>query len=504
MAGLPNIKHQHAGGRLQRLKPKNLIIIMSDEHNSRFLGCRGHDTVQTPNLDRLAGRGTRFDSAYTPSPVCVPARASFATGQYVHQIKTWDNAMPFDGTQANWHKSLRERGHHVASIGKLHFRSSDDDNGFSEELLSMHVVEGEGDLLGLIRDDDMPKRGGAHKMARMSGPGESMYTAYDRDITSRAQVWLRETAQNFRDKPWVLFVSLVCPHFPLTAPPEHFYRYYDQDLAPPKLYDQRADPQHPYIEDYRASFDYDAFFTSPDMVKRGQAGYLGLCSFLDENIGKILGALHDGGWDDDTRIVYTSDHGDSVGARGLWGKSNMYEESVSVPLILAGPDIPADRTVDTPTSLLDLYPFIMEAVGEHDQQTVTKDHPGLSLTQIIAGEHQDRAILSEYHGMGSKSAAYMVRKGRYKLVYYTRYSPQLFDLEDDPEELVDLSGHADAQTILEDMKAELFKLCDPEAMDHDARAMQAELLAAKGGKAAVIARGDLGFSVPPGYQPQFD
>nr|WP_306266019.1 hypothetical protein [Pararhizobium sp. IMCC3301] len=98
----------------------------------------------------------------------------------------------------------------------------------------------------------------------------------------------------------------------------------------------------------------------------------------------------------------------------------------------------------------------------------------------------------------------MVRKGRYKLVYYTLYPPQLFDLTNDPEELADLSLHADAQPIMEDLKAELLKVSDPEAMDRDARAMQAELLAKKGGRDAVIARGDLGFSVPPGFQPQFD
>lgn len=168
---------------------KNLVIIMSDEHNPKFLGCKGHEYVRTPHIDRLAARGTRFDSAYTPCPVCVPARASFATGKYVHQIECWDNAMPFDGSMPSWHSLLRDRGHQVVSIGKLHFRSSEDDNGFSDEQIGMHIIDGEGDLLGLIRDEDMPKRGGAYKMAKLAGPGESMYTTYDRDITAKAQVW---------------------------------------------------------------------------------------------------------------------------------------------------------------------------------------------------------------------------------------------------------------------------------------------------------------------------
>lgn len=486
------------------MDPKNLIIIMSDEHNPRFLGCRGHEIVKTPNLDRLAGDGVLFTSAYTPSPVCVPARAAFATGKYVHQIKTWDNAMPFDGSVSSWHSLLRDRGHQTVSIGKLHFRSADDDNGFSEEQIGMHIIDGEGDLLGLIRDEDMPKRGGAYKMARMAGAGESMYTTYDRDITARAQVWLRETAQEYKDKPWVLFVSLVCPHFPLTAPPEHFYAYYDRDLPLPKLYDQRDKPQHPYIEDYRGSFAYDDSFETPDMVKRAQAGYLGLCSFLDESVGKILDAVAEAGWSENTRIVYTSDHGDNVGTRGLWGKSTMYEESVGVPLIVKGADLPAGKVVDTPTNLLDLYPFIMEATGERDNVTVEPDHPGKSILEIVSGQHEDRPVLSEYHGMGSKTAAYMVRKGRYKLIHYTDYEPQLFDLGDDPEELNDLANDANAQPVLQELMSDLAAICDPVAVDGEAKSMQAALLRKSGGKQAVIARGDLGFSVPPGYQPSFD
>ena len=108
------------------MQPKNLLIIMSDQHNRRMLGCYGHDIVTTPNLDRLAARGTLFTDAYTPCPVCVPARASFATGKYVHQIGNWDNAIAYDGTAPSWHHQLREMGHHVVSIGKLHFRSKED------------------------------------------------------------------------------------------------------------------------------------------------------------------------------------------------------------------------------------------------------------------------------------------------------------------------------------------------------------------------------------------
>lgn len=486
------------------MKPANLLIIMSDEHTRSVTGCYGHDIVKTPNLDKLAAGGARYDSAYTTCPVCVPARASFATGKYVHQTEHWDNATPFDGSIPSWHSLLRERGHNTTSIGKLHFRSAKDDNGFSDEQIGMHVIDGKGDLMGLIRDEHMPKRGGSYKMARMSGAGESVYTTYDREIAARAQIWLREEAPKHTDKPWVLFVSFVCPHFPLTAPPEMFYHYYDQDLPLPKLYEERHKKLHPYLEDYRSAFAYDEHFHSNEEVKRAQAGYLGLCTFLDFNVGNVLSALNDSGQADNTRIMYTSDHGDNNGARGLWGKSTMFEEAAAVPLILSGPDIPMGTVVKTPVSFVDMYPFILDCVGARDSETVSAENPGVSIAQYLKGDDAAKVAFSEYHAMGSKTAAYLVRKGPWKLVHYVAYDPQLFNLEDDPKELNDLASDPGMLSIIAELTTELEKIVDPATIDARAKKQQAIMLAENGGAAAVIARGDLGFSMPPGVDPQFD
>ena len=173
--------------------PKNMLVLMSDEHSAKILGCHGNSIAQTPNIDALAARGTRFSNAYCNSPVCIPARATFATGRYIHEIGYWDNADPYEGSVPSWHHRLRDAGHEVVSIGKLHFRNEDDDNGFSESQLAMHVVEGLGDLMGLVRED-LPVRKGAYKIARSAGPGESEYTQYDRDITDAAVRWLEVAA----------------------------------------------------------------------------------------------------------------------------------------------------------------------------------------------------------------------------------------------------------------------------------------------------------------------
>jgi choline-sulfatase len=484
------------------LEPKNLLVLMSDEHNPRALGAAGHPLAQTPHLDRLAARGTRFTSAYTTSPICVPARAGFATGKYPHQIGYWDNADAYDGAVPSWHHLLRARGHRVVSIGKLHFRGlPGDDHGFSEELLAMHVVDGIGDVKGLIRRD-IPRRNGYDKLAKLAGPGESPYARYDRDIAARAQAWLLEEAPRHREHPWALFVSFVCPHFPLTAPPEFYARYPLERIPLPKQYLARERPEHPYLRDYDACVAYDAGFGGDHgKVRRAIAGYLGLVSFLDDNLGKVLRALEEAGLKGDTRIVYTSDHGDNVGARGLWGKSTMYEESAGVPLILAGPGIAAGARCATPASHVDLFPFFLESAGV---PAPADGYRGVSPLALAAGAHADRAVLSEYHAIGSTGGITMLRKGRWKYVHCVRYRPQLFDLENDPEELVDRAGDPALRATLASLEAELRGFCDPAEVDARAKRRQAELLARYGGREAALARGDLNYTPAPGQAPDIN
>jgi choline-sulfatase len=204
------------------MRPSNLLIILSDEHQREALGCYGHPLVQTPNLDRLAARGTRFTNAYTPSPICVPARASLATGRHVHQIGCWSSAEPYHGQVPSWGHRLIEAGHRVVSIGKLHYRATEDSNGFDEEILPLHVVDGVGWPRGLLRKDPPPFES-ARDLAAEIGPGETSYTDYDRRIAAAAVEWIKANGRPAGDRPWVLLVSFVSPHFPLVAPPDFGY-----------------------------------------------------------------------------------------------------------------------------------------------------------------------------------------------------------------------------------------------------------------------------------------
>jgi len=480
----------------------NLIFIMSDEHNKRVLGCHGHPMIKTPNLDALAARGTDFTSAYTNCPICVPARAAFATGQYVHRIRYWDNAIAYDGKIPSWGHRLMEQGHHVTSIGKLHYLDSDAKrNGFDEEILPLHIVNGVGDLLGMIREE-LPRRVGAMKLGPEAGRGESEYTKYDRSIADETVKWLKHKAPALKAKPWALYVGFVSPHFPLIAPPQ-FYDLYPEDAVPlPILYEKSQRPQHPFLDAFRASQCYDDGFLDIAMVRRAITAYFGLTSFMDDNVGKILRALEETGLMNNTRVVYTSDHGDNLGARGLWGKSTMYEESAGIPMMIAGPGIPAGSVCDTPVTLADGFPTFIHALGAKPHPDDAK-LPGNSLIDIAQGLVPARTILSEYHAAGSMCGAFMIRHGQWKYIHYATVPPMLFDLKNDPLELRDLGRDPAFKAVVAECEQVLRKVVDPDAAHRLAMADQKARIEQHGGVEAIKQLGTFRYSPPPGAKAAY-
>ncbi len=480
-------------------EPSNLLLIMSDEHQARAMGCAGHPIVKTPHLDRLAERGTRFSNAYTNSPICVPARASFATGQYVHRIGYWTNAHPYEGAVEAWGHRLMAVGHKCCSIGKLHYRFETDPCGFEQMIIPLNVVDGIGALRQAVKDPIAPPPSKS-RFATEIGPGDSSYQRYDCDITERTCNWLREQAANPPDKPWMLFSSHVCPHYPLIAR-QQFLDLYDVDAMPwPKDYGAQKS-YHPWFQALRDATNDDRHFTDENR-KLGIACYYALCSFVDANVGRILDTLDETGLASSTRVVYVSDHGENLGNRGMWGKSNMFEESVAIPMIMAGPDIPAGHVSDTPVSLVDGYATILQAAGLGDGRT-DDVHPGRSLIDIANADSElERVVFSEYHAMGAVSAGFMIRKGRWKLNVYAGFDePELYDLDADPEEANDLGTATAHGDVRAELQAELRKICDPDEVEARSKADQQALIERYGGRDAVIARGTFQASPVPGEKP---
>jgi choline-sulfatase len=484
------------------MKGRNVLFIMSDEHSKRVAGCYGNPVIRTPHIDRLAEQGTMFTDAYANCPICVPSRASFATGRYVHQIGFWDNGMPYDGSIPGWGHHLIADGHEVVSIGKLHYRSTEDQNGFSHELLPLHVLEGRGDVQGMLRRPP-PRRASTRQLAGDAGEGESTYIRYDRQIRDAAIGWLQDAARSPRDKPWVLFVSFVCPHFPLMAPAE-FFRMYPLDRVPmPGLRQQEEFPDHPVLRKLREVQDYEDHFRDEAHVRTAIAAYYGMVSFLDDNIGRILAALEESGLAGDTLVVYTSDHGDNLGTRTFWGKSNMYEESVGVPLVMRGPSVPRGHAVDLPVSLVDGYQTFIEAAGVRLSDDEIAQLPGHSLLRIANGERPERNVLSEYHAVASITGVFMIRVGRYKYVHYEGFRPQLYDLQGDPLETTDLALDPTHAGTLATCARALRGVVDPAAVTARAFADQSARIAALGGPEQVMRMGNYPYTPAPGEDPRY-
>ncbi|MHA1153763.1 MAG: sulfatase-like hydrolase/transferase [Alphaproteobacteria bacterium] len=461
---------------------RNVLIFMADEHARSALGCYGHELVTTPVLDRLAATGTRFTQAYTPSPVCVPARAAFATGRYVFQTRCWSNAQPYTGDMPGWGHRLIAEGHEVVSVGKLHYRSRDDNNGFSREIMPLHVRDGVGFVYGLLRRERHAFD--TEHFAHEIGPGDDEYTDFDRRVCEHAVAWLKSEAGAKRNKPWVLFVSFLRPHYPLTSPKEFYDLYPLERITPPRFAGGKKEFANPVLAAFRSYYDYDDHFDDHRRLV-ARASYYGLCSFVDDLVGRVLAALQDSGHDKDTAVIYTSDHGESIGEHGLWTKMTMYEDSVGIPLILSGAGAPAGVS-RTPTSLVDIYQTVLEAAG-----AVLSDEdralPGRSLYGIAAEPDADRAVFSEYHDGGAITGFFMVRYGRWKYICYPGFAPQLFDLEADPFEQNDLGNSTAHSDIRADCHRKMVEIGDPDLLNELAFADQAKRIEELGGVDAILA-----------------
>jgi choline-sulfatase len=474
-------------------QPKNVLFIMADEHQAAALSCLGHGVVKTPNLDRLAARGTSFVNAYSPSPICVPARAAVATGKYVHRTGFWDNAHGYDGRVKGWGHVLQTAGVPVTSIGKLHYRSEEDPTGFDRQILPIHIAGGVGQVWGSVRNP-LPTTRKATGMLHPIGAGTAPHNVYDMKVADAAASWLVEQGSD-RETPWCAFVSFVAPHFPLTAPEEFLDLYPPQDMPLPAVRPGPDYDLHPWVARMNDIENSDDELSTDDNRQKAIAAYYALCSFVDAQIGKVLDALAASGQEDETLVIYTSDHGENLGMRGRWGKSLLYRESTHVPLILAGPGIGGGSRVRTAVSLLDIAPTITSAFG----LPVDPDWPGQSLCTFAAqADDCDRIVFSEYHAANSPSGGFMVADARWKYHEYVGYEPELFDLAQDPLETRNLAGDPDFASERDRLRDALYSICDPVAVDTRAKADQDRLVARYGGPEKAFNTGPSGATPVPG------
>lgn len=477
------------------MKPMNLLFLFSDQHSREKTGCYGNSYIHTPNIDRLAQNGVRFDNAYSNFPICCPSRASMAIGDYCFRHSYWDNAHPYAGRENSWGHRLVEQGYKITTIGKLHYKDNISETGFPDQRIPLNVKDAIGDISHTIRDGTM-RRPFLGDEIRKADEGDSEYLRYDAQVASMAAEFLRTEGREDA-KPWCLFVGLVCPHFPWRVPKDimEMYRPYDK-LPFPSQWHMGERPMHPALEAFREELCINDGISDDD-VRKAVAAYFGMVTYMDRQIGIVLDALDEAGLRDSTRVIYTDDHGDTVGDHGLFFKHSMYEGSIGVPLIMSGPDIPKGESVAHPVSLIDIFPTVLECVGAQPKPE-DSELPGTSLWKFAKGtHHEDRPVFAENHSVGFSKGVFMLRHGDYKLVYYIDDKPQLFNLRQDPGELNDLAQDERYGDTLMQMEAELRKICDPEAVDAQAKREQNMLLESYGGKEAVLGHESISYSPVP-------
>ena len=407
--------------------------------------------------------------------------------------------MAFDGGHMSWMKRLRESGYETVGIGKMHFRSDADDNGFSRFIDTMQIADGVGDLVSALRYKacEPTYQGLWDIWTSQYGPGDaSPYRQYDERIVNEAIDWMRTQASS-RSKPWALSVHFIAAHAPFVTP-ERFYRLYDPaNVPPPVQFAEDERPTHPWVAHLRKILCHDNGVTL-EQVQQVRAAYFAAVSYLDDLIGRVLASLDDLGLTETTRVIYTSDHGFSCGDHYIFGLFHLLEESLGVPLLMAGTDIPAGRTIGDPVSHVDLYPTILEGCGV----SLTDDERGFagrSLWPLIDGTSRRDSNFAEYHGTGSMSGGFVLRERSFKLIYFVGMTPQLFDLASDPDEANDLACDPHNAAMVEEMVAKLRQRVDPEAVDRKAKEDQRALIARHGGEARVVQEmAGFSYSPPPG------
>jgi len=431
--------------------PPNVLILMSDEHNPLYSSTYGDPYqrhIATPNMDRLARMGTVFESAYCPSPLCSPSRSAFMSGRWGHDIQVYSNCNVIEFNYPSYGKVLREQGIHTVYAGKTDVYNRASTLGFSELILPKdRGLPGD---THISRHPIASRPGDGANRAKGFGIRENPFHGDDR-VIGAAEQWLSSKAPALR-QPWTFTVNIGDPHFPEFVTKE-LWDMYPNGGDLPRYGPDQPSANHPFALALRKFFQTDEF---PEASIRGlRRGYLGKVTYADRQLGRLLDVLEGTGLLKNTVVAYTADHGEMLGKFGMWWKCSLYEDSARVPLIVAGPGFEPGNRVRTPVSTMDLQAAMFRAIGARRPS----QWAGTPL-QDIKPDDPDHVMFAEYAGHGTPANSYMIRKGKWKLIYYIGAPNQLFDLESDPNELKNLAG--DRPDVASELEKDLRHICSPE------------------------------------------
>jgi arylsulfatase len=472
---------------MNTLQRPNILLILPDQQRGDTLGYAGHPVVKTPNLDQLAAESVNFTQCYTNSPLCVPARASLQTGQYVCQHGAWNNRLPLTPESPSYVRAIRDAGYHTAVIGKSHldrhhlplleykrFPYTGKEIGVLNRWGFDHVHDMTGPMASVSLDSaytDYLESKGMLKTYRQYQmeyllrtyvkklfghiPAEFKPTMEQFDITideNEKEPWIDPPwplpeAEHYdsytgrkavdwlkgleRDKPFFLMVGFQGPHDPFDSP-EAYRALYDPKTITPGIIESSTGPVPEYINRLKTLSGLDGL--SPSHLQELMAAYYGKISHVDDWIGRLIAALKDKDLLDNTWIIYASDHGELLGDHWLCHKMAFYQGALHIPCLIRPPGGTHPRQVTGLADLLDLTATMLDIAGA---PPMTGEN-AQSHRSMVIGETEGpctpggkSAVFSEIGGLSA------VFDGRFKLVLEvkTRTPLELYDLEKDPREL---------------------------------------------------------------------
>ena len=486
-------------------KTRNVLFIMCDQLRADHLSCTGHPGIETPHLDALAARGVVFDRSYVQSPVCGPSRMSYYTGRYAYSHGSSWNFVPLSVRERTLGDYLGPQGVRVAIVGKTHV--TPDIEGM--ERLGIDPKSERGKLLGdggfepYLPYEGAINPGPDHPYVRYlrdqgytgddpwndyvnsaDGPGGTLLSTWNmRNLhlparvgeadsetaytTDRAIDFIEEAAEN----PWLLHLSYIKPHWPYMAPAPYHNMYTNADCAAPNRSPKELEDPHPVYAAF-TKHEEARTFARDGVAAHVRPVYLGLVKQIDDHIGRLMAKLEKLGRLDDTMIVFTSDHGDFLGDHWLGEKEMFFEESAHVPLIVYDPDTGADSTRGTHDSrfveAIDMLPTFLESLGVEPPAHLIEGRSLLPLLHDAPNPEWRDAAISELDysfrdarrtlGRGPREChGTMVRTDRWKYIDWEGYRPQLFDLDSDPKELVDLGADPGFEEVRREMRDRLLE-----------------------------------------------
>ena len=450
----------------------NILILMVDQLNGTLFPDGPADWLHTPNLRRLAEHSTRFQNAYTASPLCAPGRASFMSGQLPSATRVYDNAAEFASSIPTYAHHLRRAGYQTCLSGKMHFVGPDQLHGF-EERLTTDIYPAD---FGWTPDYRRPGERidwWYHNMGSVTGAGVaeiSNQMEYDDEVAYNATRKIYDYARGKDERPWCLTVSFTHPHDPYVTRRKYWDMYEGCEHLHPTVpaipYDEQ-DPHSKRIFDANNWRDFD--ITETD-IERSRRAYFSNITYLDDKIGDILDTLE--ATRQEAIIVFVSDHGDMLGERGLWFKMSFYEGSSRVPIMISAPGQMDPGLITAPVSNIDICPTLCDLAGV-SMDEVMPWTTGESLVPLGNGAERTSPVAMEYAAEASYAPMVSLRYGKWKYNRCALDPDQLFDLDADPHEMTNLADDPAHQGTLNSLRAKSEARWDLACFDAEVRESQA-------------------------------